>query len=400
MGETRNAHAWPPVSYESHPWQSRDDVHTTRAARLRARAPYRAAVPAAIAELEVSLPGHVLAATDDACQAIARFDAELGAEIASFAPILLRSESAASSKIENLTASARAIAEAALGHGSRNASLIVANQRAMSAAIALADRLDARAILDMHDALLHDSAPAIAGKWRNEQVWIGGSNFSPHDALFVPPRHELVVDAIDDLVRFVARVDIPTLAHVAITHAQFETIHPFPDGNGRVGRALVHAQLRHADLTRNVTVPVSAGLLGDLDAYFGALESYRQGDIVPIVELFAAAALASLDNGRRLVYGIRHVRMEWTDRVKARRGSTTWAAADAVLRQPVITAAALSSELGVSVTNVYRLIQPLVDAGALVEFTNTKRSRLWRAPEVLEILDAFASRAGRRQRVG
>jgi len=153
-------------------------------------------------------------------------------------------------------------------------------------------------------------------------------------------------------------------------------------------------------LTRNVTVPVSAGLLGNLDAYFGALGSYREGNVVPIVDLFANATFAALDNGRRLVYGIRHVRMEWADRVKARHDSTTWAAADAILRQPVITAAALSSELGVSATNVYRAIQPLVDAGALVEFTNNKRNRLWRAPEVLEVLDAFASRAGRRQRVG
>lgn len=400
MSNSKSVSAWPSVSYESCNWQSRNDVQSARAVKLRARGPYKAAVPAAIAGAVVTLPSEVAAAAAEAANDIARFDAELGSEIASFAPILLRSESAASSKIENLTASARAIAEAALGHGSRNALLVVANQRAMSAAIALADKLDARAILDMHDALLRDSAPHIAGKWRREQVWIGGSNFSPHDALFIPPQHTHVASAIDDLVRFIARADIPTLAHAAIAHAQFETIHPFPDGNGRVGRALVHAQLRNARLTRNVTVPVSAGLLGDLDAYFAALASYRRGDIAPIVNLFADATFSALDNGRRLVYGIRHVRMEWADRVKARRDSTTWAVADAVLRQPVITAAALGSELGVSVTNVYRLIQPLVDAGALVEFTNNKRSRLWRAPEVLMVLDAFAARAGRRQRLG
>lgn len=400
MSNSRNVSAWPSVSYESCNWQSRDDVQAARAVKLRARSPYKAAIPAVIADAVVALPSDVVAATAEAANDIARFDAQLGSENASFAPILLRSESAASSKIENLTASARAIAEAALGHGSRNALLVVANQRAMSAAIALADKLDARVILGMHDALLRDSAPHIAGKWRNEQVWIGGSNFSPHDALFIPPHHKHVAGAIDDLVRFIARSDIPTLAHAAIAHAQFETIHPFPDGNGRVGRALVHAQLRNAHLTRNVTVAISAGLLGDLDAYFAALASYRDGDITPIVNLFADATFAALDNGRRLVYGIRHVRMEWADRVKARRDSSTWAVADVVLRQPVITAAALSSELGVPVTNVYRLIQPLVDAGALVEFTNNKRSRLWRAPEVLMVLDAFASRAGRRQRVG
>lgn len=399
MTKTSQAHSWPAVSFEARDWQNRDDLQASRTAKARARVPYRAAIPATIAATEVSLPSDVLASADDATQAIVRFDAELGGEIASFAPILLRSESAASSKIENLTASARAIAEAALGYGGRNATLVVANQRAMSAAISLADNLDARAILDMHDALLRDSAPKIAGKWRREQVWIGGGDFSPHDALFIPPHHDHVGKAIDDLIRFISRVDIPTLAHVAIAHAQFETIHPFPDGNGRVGRALVHAQLRNAQLTRNVTVPVSAGLLRDLDAYFGALQSYRQGNIVPIVRLFAEATFAALDNGRRLVYGIRHVRMEWADRVNVRRGSKTWEVADAVLRQPVVSASTLSAELGIPVTNVYRLVEPLVAAGALVEFTNKKRNTLWRAPEVLEVLDAFAARAGRRQRV-
>ena len=288
---------WPAVAFELLQWQSRDDLQVSRPARLRARQPYNAAVPASIATLKVELPADVLTEADEASQNIARFDTEIGTEIASFAPILLRTESAASSKIENLTASARAIAEAALGFGSRNASLIVANQRAMSAAISLADHLDADAILNMHDALLGSSAPAIAGKWRTEQVWIGGGNFSPHDAVFIPPHHERVPAAIDDLIRFINRVDIPTLAHAAIAHAQFETIHPFPDGNGRVGRALVHAHLRNAQLTRNVTVPVSAGLLTNINAYFAALDAYRGGDIVPIVKMFADATFAALDNG-------------------------------------------------------------------------------------------------------
>lgn len=388
---------WPAVTYESLPWESRDDIPASRASRAQARRPYAAAVPAAIAKVDVTLPAEVLAEADDASNAIARFDAEVGSEIASFAPILLRTESAASSKIENLTASARAIAEAALGHGGRNASLIVANQRALSAAINLADRLDADAILEMHEALLGASAPNIAGKWRTEQVWIGGGNFSPHGADFVPPHHARVTAAIDDLVRFIERPDIPTLAHAALAHAQFETIHPFPDGNGRVGRALVHAHLRHARLTENVTVPVSAGLLTNIDAYFAALDTYRRGNPVDIVRLFSEAAFAALDNGRRLIYGIRSVRLDWAERVTARKGSTTWRAAEAILRQPVVTAASLGRELNIPVTNVYRVIQPLVDAGILIEFSNQKRSKLWRAPDVLLVLDAFASRAGRRR---
>lgn len=390
--------SWPAVQFEELEWHAREDLPASRRARLLARQPYYAAIPPAISDAQIILPAASQSGAEDASNEIARFDAEAGAEIAPFSAILLRSESAASSRIENLTASARAIAEAELGHGRRNAALIVANERAMSAAITLADRLDAPAILDMHDALLRESNPAIAGRWRNEQVWIGGGDYSPHDAQFIPPDHDRVPAAIDDLTRFIARTDIPSLAHAAITHAQFETIHPFPDGNGRVGRALVHAQLRHARLTRHVTVPVSAGLLTDIDTYFAALGAYRDGDPVPIIDLFADATFAALANGRQLVGDLHRIRDEWAQRVKARRDAAAWKLTEITMRFPVVNAPSLSRELGIPQTNVYRAIQPLVDAGVLVEFTNNKRDRLWRAPEVLEALDAFAARAGRRHR--
>jgi Fic family protein len=213
---------WPSLDYEERQWDLDDSIPISRTARRRHQGPYRAAVVPKIAREQVRLPPELTATVEDAATEIARFDTEVGHEIAPFASVLLRSESAASSKIENLTASARAIAEAELGpYGrSRNAKQIVANVRAMDAAVALADRIDAAAILEMHHALLVGSAPDIAGQWRNEQVWIGGSNYGPHDAMFIPPHHDHVAAAIDDLVALIARDDIPNLAHAAIGHAQ------------------------------------------------------------------------------------------------------------------------------------------------------------------------------------
>jgi len=379
------------------PWEIDENIPTSRTARRRHRGPYEAAVTPEIAALEVPLPPETAAMLDDASAEVARFDAELGHEIAPFAAVLLRSESAASSKIENLTASARAIAEAELHlYVGRNASLIVANERAMSAAIALADQIDADAILGMHAALLERTDPGIAGRWRGEQVWIGGSDFGPHGAPFVPPHHSRVPAAITDLMTFIDREDIPVLAHAAVAHAQFETIHPFPDGNGRVGRALVHALLRHKRLTRNVTVPVSAGLLTDTDTYFAALSAYRTGDPLAIIEQFARAAFAAIDNGRRLVNDLRTIRRGWNEAVRVRRGATAWRVADLLVRHPVINAALIASELGVAPQNSYRSLRPLVEAGVVVEFSDKKRNQLWRAPEVLDALDRFATRAGRR----
>ncbi len=352
-----------------------------------------------IAGLVVELPPVVRAEAEDAANEIARFDAELGDEIAPFASVLLRTESAASSKIENLTASARAIAEAELtGRGGTNASLIVANERAMTAAIALAEHIDGDAILAMHAALMEDSQPEISGRWRDEQVWIGGSDLGPHQADFVPPQHARVPAAIADLVRFIDRDDIGVLAHTAIAHAQFETIHPFPDGNGRTGRALVHAQLRHQQLTRNVTVPVSAGLLADIDSYFDALTAYRSGDLAPIVAEFSSAAFRATDNGRRLIEDLHAIRAEWSDQIVARRDASVWKVADLLVRHPVVDAALIASATGSARQNAYRSIAPLVDAGVLVEFTDRRRNRAWRAPAVLDALDRFAARAGRRRR--
>ena len=390
---------WPAVSYESLPWDRESNTQASRATRRRSRGPYRSSIPIEIQARQVQLPAATTAEAEDAATEVARFDAELGHEIAPFATVLLRSESAASSKIENLTASARAIAEAELhAHAGRNATLIVANQRAMTAAIALAEHIDADAILAMHAALLTETRPEIAGRWRDEPVWIGGSDHSPHDALFVPPRRDFVTAAISDLLAFIDRDDVPLLAHAAIAHAQFETIHPFPDGNGRTGRALIHAQLRHKGLTRNVTLPVSAGLLTDTAAYFAALTAYRQGDLVAIVEQFSRAAFAAVTNGRQLVDDLRAIRAGWNDRIVARRDSGTWKIADLLLRHPVVNAALLANELGIAPQNTYRSLARLVEFGIIIEFTDQKRNQLWRSTEVLDPLDRFAARAGRRTR--
>jgi Fic family protein len=390
---------WPSVAAESLPWDLPERGPVSRTARRRHRGPYEAALVPVIAAQTVHLPAETLAEIDEAGAEIARFDAELGAEIAPFAAVLLRSESAASSRIENLTASARAIAEAELRPGRPgNAPLVLANVAAMTAAVALAERIDADAVLAMHDALLRPSRPEIAGRWRTQQVWIGGGDHGPHGAAFVPPHHRHVPAAIEDLVAFIARDDVPVVAHAAIAHAQFETIHPFPDGNGRTGRALLHAHLRSKGLTRHVTVPVSAGLLADTAGYVDALTRYRDGDPVPIVERLARAGFAAIANGRRLVADLREIRRSWDDRIAARRGATAWRIADLLLRHPVVHAPFLAGELGIAGPNVYRSIAPLVDAGVLVPFSDTKRNQLWRSPEVLDALDGFAERAGRRTR--
>lgn len=390
---------WPAIGWEERSWRPTIPHElVSRRVRERHTGPYRAAVVPPIADIAVTLPGAVAAAADEASVEIARFDAERGADVAPFGALLLRSESASSSQIENLTSGARAVALAELEHGERsNAVQIVANVRAMRAAIDLADRLDCDAVLAMHAVLMEHDPRHEAGAWRREQVWVGGTGFGPHQAEFVAPHHTHVPAAMADLIAFVNRDDIPALAQAALAHAQFETIHPFSDGNGRTGRALIHAMLRASGMTRNVTVPVSAGLLADTEGYFSALTRYRQGDSAEIVRLLAEASFTALANGRQLVTDLDEIRNRWRGAIKARRDAAAWRLAELLLRQPVIDVATAERELGTTSANTHRAIRELTEAQVITEISGKRRARVWQAAEVLTALDDFAARTGRRR---
>jgi Fic family protein len=204
---------------------------------------------------------------------------------------------------------------------------------------------------------------------------------------------------MDDLVAFMGRLDIPVLAHVAIAHAQFETIHPFPDGNGRTGRAIVQAMLRHREVTTNIAVPVSAGLLHDIQGYYDALDAYRRGDIEPIVAAFARAAGYAVVNGRQLVRDVRVIQAEWEDRMRGVR-SDAGARRVAVLAiaHPVLNYEIVARELAVAPTTALRALETLVDRGVLRPANSKRRNRIWLADPVLRSLDDFAARAGRRRK--
>lgn len=389
---------WPVLSSETHPWVPSIPPDFL-SARLRAlhRGPYSAAVVAPIAAAEPRVGTEVSAALADATAALARFDSEVGALVAPFAVILLRSESASSSQIENLTSGARAIGEAEIGERmDGNAPLIVRNVDAMTAAIALADRLDADAVIRMHAALLGDTQPHLVGGFREQPVWIGGSSYSPHGAAYVAPHHERVPGAMDDLFQFIRRTDVPVLLQAALAHAQFESIHPFPDGNGRTGRALFQSMLRASGVTRQVTVPVSAGLLADTAGYFAALDAYRLGEIEPIAGVFADASSAAVVNGRMLAADIAEVRGIWLERASGLRAD---AAArrllDVALARPVLNTATVTAELSVAPNVAIRALDALADRGILRPANTRRRGRVWLADEALLALDAFAARAVR-----
>jgi Fic family protein len=393
---------WPALKSEQHPWASRfnsDDL--TRAQRDRVRQPYSSAIVPQIAKLSIELPGDLATEIDEATQLLTRFDAEVGPGGLPFASILLRTESASSSEIENLTSGARAIAEAELGERETgNAAQIVRNVRTMESALALADNIDGESIIAMQTALLGSVATSFTGQWRDEQVWIGGDSLSPHLADFVPPHRNRVPAAMDDVVAFIGRVDIPVLAQVAIAHAQFETIHPFPDGNGRTGRAIVQAMLRQGRVTTNIAVPVSAGLVHDVRDYYNALTAYRRGELRPIITAFTRAASYAVVNGRQLVRDIGKIETDWEDKMRGLRSDAAARRASVLaIAHPVLNSDLVIRELSVAPPTAFRALDALVERGVLQAANSQRRNRIWLAEPVLNALDDFAARAGRR-RVG
>lgn len=387
---------WPAASHEQVEWLDDPDRSSSRRRQLRARGPYSAAVPPFIAELTPSIPSPLATEAADAQAALTAFDARVGEISAPFAAILLRTESASSSEIERLTSGAKAIALAELGRRSgANAELIVANVRAMQSALALADDLSVETVVAMQADLLQRHHPELVGL-RDQPVWIGGGlSNAPHLAEFVPPHHQRVPALMTDVMAFSRRTDLLVLPHLALAHAQFETIHPFADGNGRTGRALVQAMLRHHRVTRSVTVPVSAGLLARTGDYFGALTAYRDGDIEPIIEQFIAATWRSIDNADRLVTGLLQLRMEWETQVDARRGSGARRLLDLLGSHPVIDVTRAAELLGVAYTSAAAAIERLENAGVLTPLSGAARNRAWQAAEVIDLLDGFATRARR-----
>lgn len=389
---------WPKVEQEDDFWSLGYERSYSNREREQQTGVYKRSVPPQISAAKFALSSEVASDVAEASSEIARFDAEMGRELGSFGAILLRSESLSSSRIEQLTASARAIATAESGAAgsSSNAELIVANTHAMQRAIELASQLDVDSIRTIHRTLMQTEM-TNAGEWRTVQNWIGPGRSGPRMADFVPPSPERVPKLMDDLVAFMDRTDVPVIASAAISHAQFETIHPFEDGNGRTGRAMLHAYLRRKGLTTSATVPISAGLLANVGSYFDALSHYRDGQPNAIIAQVAQASVHAVGLGRDLVHDLRSVRESWNDKLIVRRNSDAWRLADLLVSRPVVTRESVARDLGVLENNVDRAIRPLVDAGILVASGAASRGRkVWRSPEVLAELDAFAERLGRR----
>jgi Fic family protein len=308
---------------------------------------------------------------------------------------LLRAEALASSAIEGLVLSHKRLARAAvIPEFDRHAREVINNVRAMEDAVALGrtqDRLRVADLEAIHATLAKETRLAPwAGQIRQEPGWVGGT--TPMDAAYIPPPHEHIPALLDDLVAFVNdREDLPPSVAAAIAHAQFESIHPFPDGNGRVGRCLIHIILMRRSLAPRYVPPVSIALAARRQRYLDGLAELERGGIESWCAFFAAAANDSARQARDFTSDVIALQDQWRERITARSDSAVWPLIDALPVYPVIDARTARPAVDRSFQATNTALGVLERAGVLVRHDNRKRGRTWEAPALLDLLRAFES---------
>ena len=389
---------WTSISYETCAWdRDYDELALIPKSRRRKILPtYEAAVPMEIAQQPVNLPPELQRRIADVEVAVARFDEAQGARDWDLPALLLRSESSSSSQIERLTSSVRNVALAELSDKApANALLIAGNVAAMREALQQSGPVDVGSICAIHDTLMAGTSERKG--LREEQVWIGGTPYSPHGASFVPPHASRVRGCLDDLVVFGGREDVSSIAKAAIFHAQFETIHPFTDGNGRTGRALVHRMLADDEVLLHSALPVSAGLLHDMERYMGALDAYHAGEIEPIVGCLTDALELAVVIGLRIASDVETVLDAWRAANTDRAGSASHGLPALLVGQPVVNAAYLAERLGITDRAARTLVETACERGILQKMGNAKRGAFYQASDLIGILEEASSLQGIRR---
>ncbi|MGI9028592.1 MAG: Fic family protein [Ilumatobacteraceae bacterium] len=358
------------------------------------------------------LDGNVAADVADAERAIAVLNGSAAAlaNTEALARLLLRAESVASSFIEGLVVGGRRLlrAEAARAAGETDidvtADEVLGTIDAMTWAVeglSTSEALTVDGLLHVHERLLaRTRLREHAGQIRSVQNWIGGSSFNPCSAAFVPPPPEHVEALLDDLCAFVNDDSLPAVAQAAIAHAQFETIHPFVDGNGRTGRALIHVVLRRRDVAPRVLPPVSLVLATWSRSYIEGLtvtrycgradSSAAHEGINSWIGLFAAACHRAVDDAMAFEQRVATIQREWRAAVgSVRRGSAAELLIGALPGAPVVSVSSAAELIGRSFQGANEAMTRLESAGVVRQVNVGRRNRAFEAPAIIDAFNAL-----------
>jgi Fic family protein len=370
---------------------------------------YEAYVPDLLVDRAITLAGDTAADVADAETAVARLNVEARGlvDTEAVARLLLRAEAVASSRIEGLEVGGRRLlkAQAAQVMGddpSDNTAVEVLNNvEAMSWAVDALSKTPTVTVSDLlsiHQRLMTGTRlEEYAGQLRTSQNWIGGSDYNPCSAAFVPPPPEQVESLLEDLCAFCNTDGLPTVAQAAVAHSQFETIHPFVDGNGRTGRALIHVILRRRGLASHVLPPVSLVLATWPADYIDGLTATRyrgpqtsaaaQGGLNRWIGFFAAATRRAVADAEQYEQRVAELQASWRERLgRVRANSAADLLINALPGAPIVTVQSAAALIGRSEQAVNEAIPRLADARILKQTTVGRRNRVF---EAAELIDAF-----------
>ena len=355
---------------------------------------YEAFVADAIADRAFSIDHDTLTTCDQAAGELGQIGAHLPVAWEPAGRLLLRAEGLASSDIEGIRVDPRRLLRVQAGHADDvPAQWVLDNIDAIERAYDdAAKQLATGLVLEWHRILMGRSPlrPEHIGALRDVQGWIGGMD--PTTAVFVPAPPEFIPDLMDDLVRFANRRDLPPVWQAAVLHAQFETIHPFADGNGRVGRALIGWCLRHRRVLARAVPPLSRVIARQPDRYVHGLWLYREGRIDEWAEWFAAVCLAAAEAVAELTRGIADLQALWEERLAdLRSDSAARRLAPYLPALPVIDVERAATALGVTDRSARSALDILERRGILEPMGPVARGpgrppRLWLAGELVGLL--------------
>jgi Fic family protein len=349
--------------------------------------------PPLIADWDPALSAATVRSTERAAGAILRFGDRSAGPAEVIARLLLRTEGLASSAIEGLRATAADVAFAAATQQDQSIAAWVADNLAVLAqALSTPAPLEPEVVLDWHTRLMEHS-PNIAdhhiGAWRDVLGWVGGQN--PKLAAHVAPPAETISQLMADLVAFSNRGDLDPITQAAIAHAQFETIHPFADGNGRIGRVLI-GWIVKTRLGIAVPPPVSLQIARDIGGYQAGLTLYRDGMVEPWVRWFAEAMERSAEDSSLVMGLIENIQAAWREQAKDLRSDSAGRRfVEHLASTPVVSAAMAAKALGVSNQAARLGLESLAARGILNELARTsattgRPTRWWAAEPLLDVI--------------
>jgi len=370
----------------------------------------RAFVPARLADRDLTLDATTVTQVARAQVMVEQGAESMPTDYAALARLLLRAEGVASSFIEGVTAPVVDIVLAeADGPGPSAAAWVAANLAAVDGALgeARTTPLSIDSLCRWHRTLMTGSPTPEhhVGVVRTDQGWIGGT--SPLDAHLVTPPPDALPELLADLVAYAnAGHGVDPVAQAAIAHAQFEVIHPFADGNGRVGRILV-AWILVRRLALVTAPPISARIAADVGGYTSGLVQFRMGDHDRWVQWFAGAVSGAGRAQQELVAAVRDLRAAWIDRLAAprpgsgrlRSNAAAWRVLDLLPRHLVLTGPLVARELGIPLKSATAALGDLVEARVLVEHGTRspagrgRPGRLYAATELLGLTGSTPLRA-------